>query len=891
MPDQIYIGNFSKGLTLNRLPFNIDNDAFPTLSNAYSWRGRVKRKRGTATLGRLNLQVESVVTSTPPLDWQIGTLTTLSGAGAGSVNLLTATSATTGANIVPGSITLSDGTNTYTEPATPNGTLVGAPAGSGTINYATGAVTITGGAAAGDLIGTYSYFPSFPVMGLEEYIAASFTFPLLIAFDTEKAYQYSDANTSFYNISFYKNTNNPVTWTGQDYQQFWSTNYQNVFWATNNTPGFQFETNLTFTVGSPTVVATASAHGLITGDYVWFNEVTGADANIINGNTYSVTVTTPTTFTIALNSTALTLNNSGIFQTLTTTSPNSTGDGIKWYDGDPTSGTGLPTSTGLGWVNFAPPLTATTTSISNEATGLYYLVGALMVVPFKDRILFFSPWIQTSSGSPIQLQDTVIFSWNGTPFYNSLVPANQTYDVSAYYTDETGKGGWISAGISQAIVTLNNNEDVLLVGFTGKQTRFIYTGNDISPFLFFAINSELGSSATFSGVTLDNGGLTIGTYGIAMTDQQSSTRIDLQIPDTIFQVQAANNGVQRVSAQRDFFREWIYFTYPVTTQSYDDGTVCKFPLVTLLFNYRDNTWAILSENFTCQGTYRRQNKNTWTSIGRLFGSWAQWREPWNSGVLVSQFPNVVGGTPQGYVLKKAIGTGEAPSGSITAISATAGNITLITSYNHCVKQGDYLYVTGAVGLTGLNDQIGRVAQIPDADSFVIDIDSTSWSGTYLGNGVFSRLSQPLIQTKQFPFYWDRGRKTRLGTQKYLMDTTDNGQVTVNIYTSQNPDDAWNQGPIVPDPNAVNASLIYSQILFTCSESSNIGLTPANTNLQMPTANSQFQIWHRMNTSLIGDSVQIGITLSDEQMRNLTYATSEVTLQGIVLDVYPSQQLA
>ena|SRR5580693_143532 len=37
---------------------------------------------------------------------------------------------------------------------------------------------------------------------------------------------------------------------------------------------------------------------------------------------------------------------------------------------------------------------------------------------------------------------------------------------------------------------------------------------------------------------------------------------------------------------------------------------------------------------------------------------------------------------------------------------------------------------------------------------------------------------------------------------------------------------------------------------------------------MPTALSQKQTWHRMNTSLIGDTVQIGFSLNDQQMRSL-----------------------
>jgi hypothetical protein len=37
MTEQIYIGDFAKGLLLNKLPFNIYNSAFPTMFNFYSW--------------------------------------------------------------------------------------------------------------------------------------------------------------------------------------------------------------------------------------------------------------------------------------------------------------------------------------------------------------------------------------------------------------------------------------------------------------------------------------------------------------------------------------------------------------------------------------------------------------------------------------------------------------------------------------------------------------------------------------------------------------------------------------------------------------------------------------------------------------------------------------
>jgi hypothetical protein len=953
MPDQIYIGNFAKGLKTDRLPFNIDNDAFPTMYNFYSWRGRAKRKRGTLLLGRLQRQIVSV--AVPTNSWQKGPLVLV----AGAANLITGFGLETSSNITPGSINFTVGVNTYTEPATPDGTLVGTPAGTGTINYATGDILINGG-GAGPLTGSFSYYPGLPVMGLEDFSSStsSSLYPLTLAFDTTYSYQINQSavSTFFYSTSYYKGTNNPVIWSGQDYQQFWTTNYPNTttsfsgsLWATNNKSGLHF-VNATYLAGSGTAIIAFNFKSggfnytnLVIGDKVWFNEWgAGSTINGLVGTVTNVATASIGNYLITFDS-AQTVAGTGIAQLLTNSITGQ--DGIRWYDGDPTSGTGIPTGTGLGWVNFSPPLTATTVSIDGTQPGLYYLVGALAILPFKDRLLFFSPYIQTSGGNAIQLQDMVLWSWNGTPYYTSIVPFGQTFDISAYYVDQTGKGGYLSAGISQPIITVNNNEDVLLIGFggSGRKTRFVYTGNDLQPFLFFNINSELPSSATFSAVALDRGVVDIGQYGIAMTDQQSSQRVDLDIPDSVFQIQSLNNGMQRVNAIRDFFKEWIYFSYPVNNSKW------KFPTQTFLFNYRDNTWGILYENFTTHGNYRAQNKRSWQTLP--FQTWNQWREPWNSGSGSALFTQIIAGNPQGFVLIKGQGTGEAPSGTISAISNNSGS-TQITSKNHCVNVNDYLYLQNAIGIlsstiTGItqasqavistvntfavgqlvtisgvngmtelngntytiaaatgttitinvdstnftaytsggtatlafNGQIGRVISTIDANNFVIDIPFPTGSN-YQGLGTYTRLSQPLLQTKQFPFYWNEGRQVRLAVQKYLMDFTANAQVTVNIYLSQNPDESFNDPFINVPPN----SLVYSQVMFTCPESTNIGLTPANVNLQMPTAEGQYQIWHRFNTSLIGDSFQIGITLSDDQMRNLTYATSEITLHGMHLTV-------
>lgn len=904
MPEQIYIGNFGKGLVTSREPFVIDNDAFPTLFNFYAWRGRVKRKRGTIFLGQLQIQEQIAAV---PLSWQLQSFALVASAG----NLITQFTLGATSSITPGSLTLIVAADqTYTD-ALMNGTLQGSGGGTGTINYATGAFTVSG-SVVGVVTGTFSFFPGLPVMGLRNYDYVSIPgsanvatiYPFLLSFDTKYAYQITQTTTTttFYDVSYYKITNNPVVWSGQDYQQFWTTNFQSALWATNNKPGFNFKALVNVAGVSVTrvtatqVTITITAHALIVNDIIWINEVTGtiatgsgATANQnINGQTGKVTGivdanTVTVDFTGVANQTSLAnfqagaTGAGGIAQYLTSGVVASQ-DGIKWYDGDPTSATGLPTSTLSGWVNFAPPLTALTVSIDGAPAAKYYLVGALAIVAFKDRLIFFSPWIQTSGGIPFQLQDTALWSWNGTPYYSTLTPVNQTSDPRAYYVDQTGLGGYQPAGIALPIATVSNNEDVLLVGFggVGRKTRFVYTGNDLQPFLWYTINSELPSDSTFSSISLDKGAIDVGAYGIAMTDQQSSTRIDLDIPDSVFQIQALNNGVNRVNAVRDFQNEWIYFSYPIYTSA------TKFPTRTFLFNYRDNTWATLYENYTTHGTYRPLLRKSWLTTG--FASWNAWREPWNSGAGSPLYPNIVAGNPQGYVLMQGEGTGEGISGTIKALSNSSGN-TQINSIDHCVQVGDYLYITGCLGTTAINGLIGRVFTVVDANNFVIDLAFPA--GTYLGRGKFTRLSQPLMQTKAFNPYWDQGRQARLSVQKYLLDLTFNSQVTVNVYLSQDPDNPWND----PQNNPVPNGLLYSQLMYTCPESTNIGLTAANTNLQMPTAQSQLQIWHRFNTSMIGDTVQIGLTLSDTQMRNLTFATSEITLHGVHLVVEKGPQLA
>lgn len=821
----------------------------------------------------------------------------------------------------------------------------------GTINYLTGEIVLTHTAGAGvAATAIFAYYPVLPVMGLEDYILKTEEFIQKIGFDTKYAYNILPVVPyPMYSVSYYKNPAidpdllpdyvpktvwTPITWNGQDYQQFWSTNYEGAFWATNGIEvpfdftnvgmQYKFITGVTInTAGNGTTtpaVATITivGHGLEVGDFVFINEVQGITG--INFQTgYVITVVdvdnVQVEFPIAILGGAYTSD--GIAQYLTNRS-DITKDCIRWYDGDPTNGSIISPGflEGAGWVNFTPPLSQFGGfSVADAPLGQYYLVGAKMMQQFKDRLVFFGPVIQTSAeGSQLYLEDTIIYSQNGTPFYTCsfngdpvsagtvfspvLTPVNQIASAASWFEDQTGFGGYIDSGLDEPINTLGSNEDVLVLGFDTNKARMVYTGNDIVPFNLFIINSELGGTSTFSVIQMDQGVIDRGNRGYTITSQSASQRIDLANPDQVFQVQNVNNGTERFTAARDFINEWVYFTYPPNNE---DETQYRFPTETFLYNYRDNSWAIFKECFTTYGAFKKQDGFTWSTVGLTYPRWDVWDDPWDAGNSTSLQEIVIGGTPQGFVMARAQSLA---NGSSIAILNISGNT--ITSPDHCLDLGNYIMIQGVLGTIGteVNGKIFRVAPNVTLNSFSLD-PVIEGLGTYTGGGTIKRFYVPDIQTKEFPTGWELARKTRIGVQQYLLTYTPNAQITVNIYLSSADATPFNFGPIVPAIEPENNALVYSNILYTCPESTNLGLTPANTNLQQinligsdgSSLNPQKRIWHRMNTSLIGDVVQLGFTLSEEQMTAVTEDGSlisqeaEIELHAIVINLSPSMMLS
>ena len=926
MGEKLVIRPIDSGLRTNRLAFNIDNDSFPQLENAYQWRGRIKRKRGTSLLGRLR--------------YYLGT-TDVSG------------NITVTISPQPITSTISQfliDTDLFSDPggASPVTLLSTNGSATGTLNRTTGVLTITGSQPSKAVY----YYPGLPVLGVRDFDDITLPYIATVAFDSKYSYTissndpypisnnnyYLNPNTGVYSGYVRKSSWTKLNWNGQSYQQFWTTNYQNALWTTNGVAvpfsttnvGMPYIPSASITSATQTSATTvdfvfSQPVSLVVGDFVFANEFTGASGSTINFQTGYVTNIAAGTYTVtfpnaAIGGAGLT---PGILQYLTNNALDSGGnvvpkDCMRWYNGDPTGGTGVPSVYGSGWVNFCPPLFSGNPSfgISDLPPAQYYLVTAKMVLQFKDRLLFFGPVVQTSApGSQIYLEDTIIYSQNGTPYYTAsftgsvtsattvfnplLVPTNQSAAPNAFFEDVTGFGGFFSAGLNQPITTVSSNEDVLILGFSSYQTRLVYTGNDVVPFNLYVINSEFGSSSTFSAINMDKGVITRGSRGYVISSQTGAQRVDLQIPDQVFQINLKSNGAERICAQRDYENEWIYFTYRANTSP---ETTYEFNTETLLYNYRDDSWGIFKESYTSYGLFRRASGYTWSSLTSF--PWSSWNAPWDEGDTTILNPEVVAGNQQGFLLfREDETTDEATSLFVQNIVGAT-----VTCPNHCLNLNDYIIFTGVQGTSGmtqLNNQVCKVNTISNANTFTIVVPSNPSylpSGTYTGGAKITRAYVPFIQTKQFPISWELARKTRIGFQQYLLSRTDTSQITLLIFLSQDSSTAWNSSPIVPANNVTNSALIYSTVLYTCPESTNLGLTPANTNLQMIVyqnsgVSPQEQIWHRINTSLIGDTVQLGFTISESQMAQLdstNYAYNafdEVELHAIVIDIQPSSLLA
>jgi hypothetical protein len=210
-----YLEAFKTGLEKDKPDFKLAPDACTVLQDSFVWRERISRKKGYQKIGRLLRILTAQALGNTTGDPHAG-------------NIKTVLTLEANAEIEQGSVTISvaaPNAEVFTEPATPDGTLVGDGGGTGTINYATGAYTLVSGAGwgAGQAItADFNYAPGLPSMGIGLRELPAINAEQTIAFDTKYVYFWDTVDQRF------EEAGAGTTWSGSDSQFFSVSNYSSA---------------------------------------------------------------------------------------------------------------------------------------------------------------------------------------------------------------------------------------------------------------------------------------------------------------------------------------------------------------------------------------------------------------------------------------------------------------------------------------------------------------------------------------------------------------------------------------------------------------------------------------------------------------------------------------
>jgi hypothetical protein len=526
-----------------------------------------------------------------------------------------------------------------------------------------------------------------------------------------------------------------------------------------------------------------------------------------------------------------------------------------------TTGDPIRYTNGTTWINFAPQI--------NAAADV--LAQSLALLPFRGRLLAFNTLEGANLATSIAFTNRIRWAAIGTPF--SAASAIVTVvNPNAWRDDIRGQGGFLDIPTSEAILAVGFVRDNLVIYCERSTWQLRYTGRSIAPFQIEKVNSELGSESTFSAVQFDTSLVGVGDKGIVECDSFKSERIDIKIPDLVFEFKNVNDGTKRVHGIRDFQQRLAYWTYVYNP---GDPPNTKFPNRRLVYNYENDSWAIFTDSLTTLGTFQSPVARTWASS--TF-PWSMANFPWLD--IPAQFPSIVGGNQQGYVLFLSSNLEPKVTNDQTLfISNITGNTTtptVITSPNHNLFTGQVIQIVDIPTtdpFASLNTEIFGVVVI-DENNFQLWIYSpltlqftiprTNAPGTYTGGGQIIVRDGFSIVSKKFNFL-EQGENIQMGYLDVLMDNSEEGTITLNIYLDYN-----DSTPINVLPENINPVTAQPDSFFN---------TIVNT---FPAGGIQsLKNWQRVFCPVRGNFLTIQWTLSNEQLTTIAQE-SDVQIDAQIL---------
>lgn len=758
--DRYLIAPINSGLVNNSKPWIQPDDAFETLQNIYVFRGRLRKRFGSQLMGP------------SPLNSRLGV--SLGNNTNAAINLPANTTAHTPQLAIGQSFSLGSDIFTVYQ--------LGAGVATYTTNVAVTAVinsvatpntiTFTGGA----LIPVY-WYPSLPVMGIDQFLIGTVNNHPTYAFDTEFAYTFAGGVWT---------RSGAAVWNGTNLNYFWAGNWQGVAGVP-----LLFVSNFNFTVPAPGA----------TDDPIWYF------------------------------------------------------DGTTWT-----------AATGANAFYFRPAGGAIHTGP--------YIKTARIIVPFKNRLVLLNT-VENANGGGAGVNTNFINRARWC-FYGSPLATNAWYEKNQQdnVPNIASGGGFADAATDEAIIGAEFIKDRLIVYFERSTWEFVYTGNQVNPFVWQKINTELGSQSTFSVVPFDKDVLTIGNSGVHACSGANVRRIDDKIPDQVFEFETENNATLRTCGIRDYFTEMVYWSYVSDIESKTQ----VFPNQVLAYNYKNGSWSINDDCFTTFGYFEQQADLTWASSVPV--TWQRFNGTWISNVIQANQRQILGGTPEGFVLQLNVEESRnAPSMYITGMSiAATGIITLTiighnldTSPNQYAYDSDFILIENVVADAAtelfLNGKIFQVNPTNPASNDTITIDTQGGlvAGLYAGGGTCARVSNIQVTTKEFNPYVDQDSSVYVAKVDFAVERTAAGAITVDYLTSSAPLGMIAQG-------VASGAIMGNSILET---------SPYDP-LLYPLEQYQDLLWHPLYFGSSGEFIQLNMYFSLEQMLAPAISLSPFELEALCL---------
>lgn len=778
--DRFLIQSFTTGLQRNTQKFQVMEDAFTSLNNAYVWRGSVIKRFGGVHMGYgyPNAQMAPLFSR---LRVQVGT-TNGAGVLAGNVG-----AALGGTHFKVGQ-QFSIGTEIFTvvnpaAGANQMNSTAAVPAPTRTYDLATGAYSFAGAAA---LTAVY-FYPAEPVMGLAQFEIPTINDEPSYAWDTQWAYVFTGGA---WTRSATTAGAIPVAWHGSNSDFFWAVNWRGITDDVNNF----FVTNY--------FVVNPNGAGAAIDDPIWS----------FNGTNW-------------IAHTGLALNPNGFFF--------------------------LPNGGAL----YAGPFIQTARIIAN----------------FKDRLVLLNT-IENANGGGLgtnrQYVNRARYSHNGSPF--SVTAWYEPNQVDAAGNVASG-AGFIDAPTTETIVSAQFIKDRLIVFFEASTWELAYTGNQVLPFVWQKINTELGSESLLSSIPFDKQILTMSNVGVHACNGANVERIDNKIPDEVFDIRNRAEGVKRVAGIRDYFREVVYWSFPDSQQN----AVESYPNKVLLYNYRNDTWAFNDDCITVFGYYEQQQGLTWANANL---PWFQANMAWQAGVLQSNFRQIIAGNQQGFVFIVATNiTRNAAVMQITRIYdiALSGGYLAVQIIDHTLAVGDYLLFENftAPSDVTLNGTILQVIDFIDPITMVASKDWVRFAlpltylvEPYVGGATATRVSIINIASKQWNPYLPQGQGCFIQRIDFAVQNTPSTEITVDY------------APSSTALSMIQAGQAQNSILGT-------GVLEcfAYNNLEV----QQETLWHPVYFQTQGEFIQIVMSWTNDQATDPEISLGDFEMNSIVLVTKPT----